>query len=405
MSAHEVSQCLQRSSAKYVDSSKKDIMGALSEFKDLSPGTDTFMFPDGKRRTAFRLKGTIPVIYKGNKYNIPITVYLWETHPYYAPICFVNPTSTMVIKESENVNKEGRVFLPYLNEWRFPGYDLNGLLQVMAMVFQDKCPVFARSNSTTSNSSTPQPRPMPTPNPSYPSAQPANPTTPYPSSTPYPNAGTSGYNPYMNVNNTPYPMGMPSNMPTPGYPSAGGRVAPPIPPPPSSSSTSNDNSTIHASVLSALEDSIRFRLREKLGTKQAEIASINTVGNDLRTGQQALKRHLDELEGQRTTLTKVVKTYTEKREELSKALAACSKDETVSVDDAIDAATPLHRQLLSNYVQDLCCDDTIYTLGQFLKQGNLTLAEYLKRIRDVSREQFIYRATMQKCRRVAGLPV
>ena len=34
--------------------------------------------------------------FQGNCYNIPVTVYLWDTHPYYAPICFVNPTSTMV---------------------------------------------------------------------------------------------------------------------------------------------------------------------------------------------------------------------------------------------------------------------------------------------------------------------
>lgn len=98
MSAHQVQQCLQRAGGKYADSAKKDIIGALSQFKDLSPGTDTFMFPDGKRRTAFRLKGTIPVYYKGACYNIPVTVYLWDTHPYYAPICYVNPTSTMVIK-------------------------------------------------------------------------------------------------------------------------------------------------------------------------------------------------------------------------------------------------------------------------------------------------------------------
>ncbi|EGT53632.1 hypothetical protein CAEBREN_03676 [Caenorhabditis brenneri] len=134
MSSHQVQQSLSRASAKYADSAKKDVLGALAQFKDLSPGTDTFLFPDGKRRTAFRLKGTIPVYYKGACYNIPVTVYLWDTHPYYAPICYVNPTATMVIKESEHVNKEGKVFLPYLNEWRFPGYDLSGLLQMSIQI-------------------------------------------------------------------------------------------------------------------------------------------------------------------------------------------------------------------------------------------------------------------------------
>lgn len=72
----------------------------------------------------------ILTLFQGVRYNIPISVYLWDTHPYYAPICYVSPTPTMVIRESEHVTKQGRVFLPYLSEWRFPGYDLNGLLQV-----------------------------------------------------------------------------------------------------------------------------------------------------------------------------------------------------------------------------------------------------------------------------------
>ncbi|CAI5449137.1 unnamed protein product [Caenorhabditis angaria] len=130
MSAQEVQKCLQKAGNKYIDSAKKDIIGALQEFKDLQPINQDHLFTDGKRRTAFCLRGTIPVYYKGSCYNIPVSIFLWQTHPYYAPICFVNPTATMVIKESEHVNKEGRIYLPYLNEWRFPGHDLNGLLNI-----------------------------------------------------------------------------------------------------------------------------------------------------------------------------------------------------------------------------------------------------------------------------------
>ncbi|KAK6052978.1 tumor susceptibility 101 protein [Cooperia oncophora] len=136
---------------------------------------------------------------QGARYNIPISVYLWDTHPYYAPICYVCPTPTMVIRESEHVTKQGRVFLPYLNEWRFPGYDLNGLLQVMAMVFQEKCPVFAKSSTASANSTptptsaTSQPTPSyPTP---YPTATPSLPT-PYPAMPPY-----SGQTPYPTTGN------------------------------------------------------------------------------------------------------------------------------------------------------------------------------------------------------------
>lgn len=425
MSGHQVQQCLVRASAKYVDSAKKDIIGALSQFKDLSPGTDTHMFPDGRRRTAFRLKGTIPVYYKGACYNIPVTVVLWDTHPYYAPICYVNPTATMVIKESEHVNKEGKVFLPYLNEWRFPGYDLSGLLQVMAMVFQEKCPVFARS-AATSGAATPSATPSagssatstPTPTP-YPSGQPAMPTpypagsgaTPYPTGgAPYPSAGALGYNPYMNVpQNTPYPMGAGA---TP-YPSgSSGGAVPPRPPPVVSQSSvgssgngSIQSDTIRASVMSAVEEKLRARLRERLGTNSAEMASIRTTGDELREGQQKLKKMLEELESQRFSLQTAVEIYSSKKTELAKALADAGGTDAPPIDEAIDAAYPLHRQIVQNYAKDLTCDDLIYALGQSLKKGHITTAEYLRRVRDVSREQFIHRATMQKCRRTAGLPI
>lgn len=40
-----------------------------------------------------------------------------------------------MIKESKTVDKQGRIYLPYLTDWRFPGYDLSGLLQVSTIFF------------------------------------------------------------------------------------------------------------------------------------------------------------------------------------------------------------------------------------------------------------------------------
>ncbi|CAB3409007.1 unnamed protein product [Caenorhabditis bovis] len=387
MSAQQVHQCLQRSNAKYSDSAKKDILGALNQFKDMGPMTENFMFPDGKRRNAFKLVGTIPINYKGNLYNIPISVILWDTHPYYAPLCYVTPTSKMIIKESEHVNKEGKVFLPYLNEWRFPGHDLSGLLQI------SKCPVFARKTTgstpvtTSSNITTPYPTTLP----SIPTPYPATATsTPFP--TPYPAVGNSGYNPYVNIPSaTPYPLGCGYQQPAPPRPNLPrGTIQP---------------DTIRVSVLSAIEEKVRSKLRDKMGTNSAELASIQSTGAELREGQQKLKKVLDELEGQKKGLQTVVEFYSTKKEELSTALKYAGGSESPPIDDAIDAATPLHRQIVLNYAKDLTCDDVIYALGQSLKSGNMNLSEYLRRVRDISREQFIYRATMQKCRRVAGLPV
>ena len=70
------------------------------------------------------------LLFQGSTYNIPVAVYLVDTHPYYAPMCYVCPTPNMMVKESKTVDKLGRIYLPYLSDWRYPGYDLNGLLQV-----------------------------------------------------------------------------------------------------------------------------------------------------------------------------------------------------------------------------------------------------------------------------------
>uniref|UniRef100_A0A158PBD8 SB domain-containing protein n=1 Tax=Angiostrongylus cantonensis TaxID=6313 RepID=A0A158PBD8_ANGCA len=323
----KVQQCLEKSSAKYVDSAKSDILGALAEFKDLIPDIESFTFPDGTTKTAFRLRGTIP---------------------------------------------QGRIFLPYLNEWRFPGYDLNGLLQVMAMVFQEKCPVFAKSSSSNSrlaaSSTTSQPTPTyPTP---YPSTNPSMPTPfptslmPFSSQTPYPSANTLFGSTSMN---TPYPQ---SNVPT--------RTPPPIPAPPlstASHSTGFEQEHIRISIVTALEDKLKIRLREKMGTSHAEMASIRETHSELQAGQRSIRRMIEELEKQQNF-------FQDKKAELTRALEECgdSKNDgkSVDIDNAIDAATPLHRQILNNYVQDLACDDVIYALGQALKEKKISVQEYLR---------------------------
>lgn len=375
-------------------------MSALSQFGGLKPDTESFLYPDGKRRTAFFLGGTIPVPYKGSCYNIPIRVYLWDTHPYYAPICFVRPTAAMVIKESESVNKEGRVFLPYLNEWRFPGYDLHGLLQVMSMVFQEKCPVFAKgSSSTATSTASPSPAtssatstPYPTANPAMPSPYPAMNAAGYPAATPYPTAGPQFPSPYVNI-----PPPVPNHFGG-GYPPA--RPAPHVP------SGTLQPEHIRASILSALEDKMRIHLRDHLGTKSAEMASIAQTKKDLQTGQQKIRGMIEELERSNRELTAFIATHESKKAELLRALADAGDGTSgPEIDSVIDATNPLHRQLLNHYAQDLACDDEIYALGQAKIRGALTLSEYLKHVRAVARRQFEHRATMQKCRKVAGLPV
>lgn len=75
------------------------------------------MFNDGAHRDMVNIFGTIPVPYKvrtsmnnehslqlkffdiqGQSYNIPVSVWILDSHPYHAPVCFVKPTADMQIK-------------------------------------------------------------------------------------------------------------------------------------------------------------------------------------------------------------------------------------------------------------------------------------------------------------------
>ena len=56
----------------------------------------------------------------------------------------------MIIKQGQHVDQGGRVYLPYLHEWKHPQSDLLGLIECMTVIYAEKPPVIA---STQGNSS------------------------------------------------------------------------------------------------------------------------------------------------------------------------------------------------------------------------------------------------------------
>lgn len=59
------------------------------------------------------------VLLSANVYNIPICIWVMDSHPYNPPMVYVKPTSTMQIKEGRNVDRNGKIDLPYLREWKY----------------------------------------------------------------------------------------------------------------------------------------------------------------------------------------------------------------------------------------------------------------------------------------------
>ncbi|KAK3528399.1 hypothetical protein QTP86_034216 [Hemibagrus guttatus] len=319
---------------KYRDLTIREITNVTDQYKDLKPLFDNYVFNDGSNRELLSLTGTVPVSFKGNVYNIPICLWLLDTYPFNPPICFVKPTSAMMIKTGKHVDANGKIYLPYLHEWKHPESDLFGLIQVMIVVFGEEPPVFARPTTQTA----------------YPGFQPSGP-----------------------------PTG------------------------PSRDATIGED-TIRASLVSAVSDKLRWRMKEEMDRAQAELDALKRTEEDLKKGHQKLEEMVSKVDQEITDVDRNIELLKKKDEELTAALEKMEQQsENNDIDELIVPTAPLYRQILNLYAEENAIEDTIFYLGEALRRDVIDLDVFLKHVRLLSRKQFQLRALMQKARKTAGL--
>ncbi|XP_053955044.1 tumor susceptibility gene 101 protein [Anastrepha ludens] len=392
----QISKLLSR--YKNISATKKDVIDVISNYRSLTYNFQKFVFNDGSSKELFNLAGTIPVVYKQNTYYIPIIIWLMDTHPQNAPMCFVRPTPTMQIKVSMYVDHNGKIYLPYLHDWQPHTSDLLSLIQVMILTFGDHPPVFSLPKNKSAQPAFASPGglgypPYPTANaggsgtfPPYPPAGNFGPYPPYPTGgNPFAgNASAGGYPPYMN-----FPQ-------VPGYNSGYNSTTP-------SSTGTITEEHIKASLISAVEDKLRRRLQEKVNQYQAEIETLNRTKQELVEGSSKIDNVIARLNREEVELQKNINVLRDKEQELEKSLGALEKSDGIDPDEAVTTTAPLYRQLLNAYAEEAALEDAIYYLGEALRSGVIDLETFLKHVRQLSRKQFMLRAIMQKCRQKAGL--
>lgn len=387
---------------KNIPATKKDILDALNNYRGLGYKLEKFVFNDGLIKELFNLNGTIPVVYKSNTYHIPICIWLMDTHPNNAPICYVKPTPTMQIKVSMFVDHNGKIYLPYLHDWQPNNSDLLGLIQVMVVTFGEQPPVYSRPK----DSAAPYPSQSYMPQPNLQGGGNYN--------LPYPAGGGTGaaFPPYPTGNNfgsfPPYP---PQASGSSGYPPYVQNF-PQVPGTPYSSgyNPTNTNQTgtiteehIKASLISAVEDKLRRRIQERVNQCQAEIDTLNRTKQELTEGRTKIDSIINKLEREEVDINKNIAVLKEKEEELQRSLDSLSNDDPIDVDEAVVTTAPLYRQLLNAYAEEAAIEDAIYYLAEGFRSGVIDLELFLKHVRQLSRKQFMHRAIMQKCRQKAGL--
>jgi len=162
------------------------------------------------------------------------------------------------------------------------------------------------------------------------------------------------------------------------------------------------------SMRSGVEDAVRRKLRDEYAIKNTEIQSLKKVHDELNTGQMNLKRAIEtldrETEGMDRSLQEL-KIEQKKLEEAKREAEQLNDATDMKPEDAVSTTTPLYRQLLNAHAEESAVHEAIYYLGEAMKQEIIDCDVFLKQVRKMARRQFFLKATMNKCRKVAGLPV
>eukprot|EP01134_Creolimax_fragrantissima_P003024 CFRG3024T1 len=408
-----VSTHLQTLGYKNYRETNDDVNHLLGDYPSLQPRTEMYTTNDGRSRSLLNLFGTLPIEYRGCRYNIPIVVWILNVHPENVPVVYVMPTSSMLVKPGPHVDNDGLVYHPYLSSW-VRGSTLSGLMYYLREVFGQSPPVYARPAGQTALRPTVSATvsAMYPPNTSQSIGPPASFTYGQPQTNSY--APPTGYGP---------PLGPPAAIMTAFRPPAAVQ-------PPDSFATGNQFNTPHSEekpkvadevhineqiVLMSLRSAVEDRLNRAVPTiEKSHADDMNKVLGDstrLEKGYKDVDSIIKRIDTQKSLIDREViqcKTEAEKMAETVAAIKSTA-DTDVDPEKLIRSNCALYCQLLESVAKHNAVEDVVYYLGKGLYKGDalldesFTLDKYLKYIRQLFREEFHHRATIRKARQEAGL--
>lgn len=162
---------------------------------------------------------------------------------------------------------------------------------------------------------------------------------------------------------------------------------------------------IRTSLISAAEETIKAKIREKVAQKEAEIEVLENTAVELEKGRRKLEEMITRMENEAVELSETKRVLDEKNNHYQ-ALIVKYRDsnQEPDIDEAFGPIEPLYKQLMNCFAEENAISDAIYYLSEGLQKGVIEVEPFLKHVRDLSRKQFMLRALMQKCREKAGLP-
>lgn len=350
-----VAQGLKKAEYKSLEKTQRDILATIKAFTGLVFHVEKFVFDNGDENLLAHVKGTIPISYKSNTYNIPVCFWLPRDYPKSGPMGFIQPTSDMQIKASPNVDQNGRVQLPYLLDWNYPDSNLVELIQLCILIFGKAPPVFSKSKSNRN--------------------QGAVVNLPSPSST------TNGLSRQTSL----------QEAERSACQNGGERPNP---------EDELKDEHIRISLVSCVSDKIRSRLSEEFQKTVAECQSLHHTNKDLLDGQEKLAEIVKNIESRSADLESILHELRQQKQDLlakEKQLSEIDLD-TLNRDEIVEPVAPEHAPLVHAYATDGAIEDALFSLLQAYQNGKMDCQTYLKKVRQLSRKQFQQRYILSQKR-------
>ncbi|XP_031128142.1 protein ELC-like [Ipomoea triloba] len=352
---------------------RQHILALIEAYPSLQPKTGTFTHNDGRTVNLLQVDGTVPMLFQGVTYNIPVIIWLMESYPQHPPLVFVNPTRDMIIKRAHPfVNPSGVVAIPYLQNWLYPSSNLVELGRNLCHYFSRDPPLYSQRRPN------PNPSPSPSPNP-----------TPSPStSANFASIGSHLTSPAPAVR----PAIPPRVFPQSPYGSGGGtgRVM------------DEPSEVFKRNAINKLVENLHSDIAGLRKAREAEMEGLFNAQAALRQREEQLNKGLKEMQDEKEGLEQQLQMVLMNTDLLEGWLkdneAKLNKLGVVDVNEAFEPFDVLSKQMLDCSASDLAIEDAIYSLDKAAQDGAIPFDQYLRNVRLLSREQFFHRATASKVR-------
>eukprot|EP01113_Clastostelium_recurvatum_P047240 TRINITY_DN8391_c0_g1_i2.p1 TRINITY_DN8391_c0_g1~~TRINITY_DN8391_c0_g1_i2.p1 ORF type:complete len:358 (-),score=88.97 TRINITY_DN8391_c0_g1_i2:316-1341(-) len=313
---------------------RADVLDLLRQYPSLYP-VQGVLQPGGG--PLLHLVGTIPIMYGGVQYNIPVKIWIPDTYPYAPPFVYVSPTADMIIApRHKHVDNSGMVYLPFLNMWSGSS-SLLALTTILSRTFSEDPPVRSQPAGARPAASAHRPLPAQPPQPQPPTSQPP----------PYPYGQTDYYSQ----------------------------------PPPQQHVTEDPAVVMRRNALDNGTTKLQNSLREFYQATTKEIdglmrqsSELNTRNATLEQEREATLRALEQAElelAQIDSLTLNVMQFISENE---------NANTKVDIDLHTNPRDSLSMQLLQLVAEDATIEDVLYQLDRSAGSGNIPLDEYLKQV-------------------------